>query len=294
MSARKATHSGSWYESDPRSLEVQLEKWLSPIEARPNSARVIISPHAGYAYCGSCAAYCYKQINPNLIKRVFILGPSHHYGLPGCALTKTSVYETPFYGLEIDKRVNKELFETGEFELMDRNTDEDEHSIEMQLPFLAKMMESKKGSFTVVPILVGSTNKQKEALYGNIFSKYLLQPENLFIISSDFCHWGKRFRYTYYDQSHGKIHQSIEALDRMGMNLIEDLDSRGFYEYLKKFSNTICGRHPIGIFLKAVENAKNIQTSADFKFKFLAYSQSSACTNMSDSSVSYAAGFLTF
>ena len=47
-----------------------------------------------------------------------------------------------------------------------------------------------------------------------IFSKYLKDPENLFVISSDFCHWGKRFRYTYYDKSKGSIHESIEDLDK--------------------------------------------------------------------------------
>lgn len=48
-----------------------------------------------------------------------------------------------------------------------------------------------------------------------------MQSENLFVISSDFCHWGKRFRFTYYDKCHGEIHQSIEALDKQGMSIIE-------------------------------------------------------------------------
>ena len=50
---------------------------------------------------------------------------------------------------------------------------------------------SKKGHFTIVPVLVGALKRDKEKLYGNIFSKYLMDPTNLFVISSDFCHWGK-------------------------------------------------------------------------------------------------------
>jgi predicted class III extradiol MEMO1 family dioxygenase len=39
-------------------------------------------------------------------------------------------------------------------------------------------------------------------------------PQNLFVISSDFCHWGSRFRYNYYDKSAGPIWKSIENLDK--------------------------------------------------------------------------------
>lgn len=110
--------------------------------------------------------------------------------------------------------VNKELEETGHFEWMDMQTDEEEHSIEMQLPYIAKVMESNS-NFTVVPILVGSLTPEKEAMYGRILAPYLADPQNLFVISSDFCHWGHRFRYTHYDRSCGPIHKSIQNLDKM-------------------------------------------------------------------------------
>ena len=74
-------------------------------------------------------------------------------------------------------------------------------------------MQSHKDNFTVVPILVGSLSPEKEAKYGRIFAKYLADPTNLFIISSDFCHWGQRFRYTEYDERKGEVHESIRALD---------------------------------------------------------------------------------
>ncbi len=87
--------------------------------------------------------------------------------------------------------VYSELRGSGEFEVMSQDMDEAEHSIEMHLPYVAKVMESRRGKFTVVPILVGSLKVKGEAEYGKLFSKYLLDPENLFIVSSDFCHWGK-------------------------------------------------------------------------------------------------------
>ena len=52
-------------------------------------------------------------------------------------------------------------------------------------------MVSFKDEFKVVPILVGALKPEKEMLYGQLLSKYLLDRNNLFVISSDFCHWGK-------------------------------------------------------------------------------------------------------
>jgi len=95
---------------------------------------------------------------------------------------------------------------------MTLEADEDEHSIEMHLPYIARVMQNNR-DFTVVPVLVGSLSPDKEIKYGRIFAKYLSDPSNLFIISSDFCHWGQRFRYTYYDEKKGEIHESIKALD---------------------------------------------------------------------------------
>lgn len=84
--------------------------------------------------------------------------------------------------------VYEELNKTSHFEEMSIHTDEDEHSIEMHLPFIAKVMENCQ--FTIVPVLVGSLYTDREALYGKIFAPYLTNSENLFVFSSDFCHWG--------------------------------------------------------------------------------------------------------
>ena len=109
---------------------------------------------------------------------------------------------------------------------MSLDTDEAEHSIEMHLPYVAKVMAPKKDQYTVVPVLVGAISAEKEARYGQIFAKYLADPTNLFVISSDFCHWGDRFHYTFYDETKGEIHQSIKALDFAVNRTTEHLISR--------------------------------------------------------------------
>ncbi|XP_064819777.1 protein MEMO1-like isoform X2 [Oncorhynchus masou masou] len=263
---REASHAGSWYTASGSQLNTQLEGWLSQAQSTVSPARAIIAP-----------------------RRVFILGPSHHVPLARCALSSAEVYKTPLYDLRIDQNVYADLWKTGMFERMSLQTDEDEHSIEMHLPYTAKAMESHKDELSIVPVLVGALSESKEQDYG-IPSRYLADPSNLFIISSDFCHWGQRFRYTYYDEAQGEIHRSIEHLDKMGMGIIETLDPMSFTNYLKKYHNTICGRHPIGVLLNAVSELR--KSGSEMNFSFLNYAQLSQCRDWQDSSVSYAAGAL--
>jgi AmmeMemoRadiSam system protein B len=281
QNVRNASHAGSWYTDNEDALRKQLDKFLEKANVTDMEARAVISPHAGYSYSGPSAAYAYKNLNKSKIKRIFILGPSHHVYLTNCALSMMDVYETPVGNIPLDKKAIKELSSAGEFEWMKKSVDEDEHSIEMQLPFIAKMMEG--ANYAVVPVLVGSLNKEREDYYGQIFSKYLEDPENFFVISSDFCHWGKRFNYTVQFEHVTPIHKSIELLDKQGMEAIEKLDTEDWYTYLKKYKNTICGRHPIGVLLQAMKHL-----GSKHSLKFVHYAQSSQCTTLSDSSVSYA------
>jgi AmmeMemoRadiSam system protein B len=295
MAVREASHAGSWYSSNVRELNKQLEGWLGDAELSHGPAKAIIAPHAGYQYCGACSAYAYRQISPAIVKKIFILGPSHHYRLAGCGLSNVTKFATPFYDLHIDQEIYAELLSTRQFEQININVDENEHSLEMQLPYIAKVMENYKDQFTIIPVMVGSLSPAKEEFYGEMFSKYLMDPTTIFVISSDFCHWGERFHYTFYDKGFGRqIHECITSLDKMGMNIIENVDATGFLKYLRKYSNTICGRHPIAVLLQALTFLRRNPSCPNLNLKFLKYAQSSKCFNLSDSSVSYASASLIF
>ncbi|KAF9924631.1 hypothetical protein FBU30_005427 [Linnemannia zychae] len=329
MSVRIASHAGSWYSANGKDLDRQLEGWLNRAGQEASTGPdpfpipglcAVIAPHAGYSYSGPAAGFSYKTIQPDLFKRVFILGPSHHVYLRGCAITKCTRYETPLGDLTIDQEVNKVLLKTGEFETMSRDTDEDEHSIEMQLPFVYKVFENYIDKIKVVPILVGALNRASEQNYGKLLAPYLDDPLNLFVISSDFCHWGTRFDYTYYAPNDDpssvieslaprkggkrdyqpaagsrKIYESIEILDREGMEAIEKESHDDFCQYLARTKNTICGRHPIGVLLSSLEYLKSKhqrQSDNIYRIKFVHYSQSSHVKSTLDSSVSYASAFV--
>ena len=134
-----------------------------------------------------------------------------------------------------------------------------------------------------MPIVVGALTPEGEAAYGKILAPYLEDSANFFIISSDFCHWGTRFNYTFYQSSQGDIHDSIRWLDHEGMRIIEGGDPAAFTKYLKIYGNTICGRHPISVFLQAAR-----ASSLQHCIEFTKYDQSHTCLTQRDSSVSYA------
>ena len=103
------------------------------------------------------------------------------------AVSKHGVYATPVGSLTLDRPVIASLKSTKAFGEMSPSVDEDEHSIEMQLPFLAHVMSQRKEPFTIVPILVGNLSGAKEQEFGKILAPYLQDNANFFVISSDFC-----------------------------------------------------------------------------------------------------------
>jgi hypothetical protein len=102
---RAATHAGSWYLSNRDHLAEQLDDWLASTSSEAQSgARVIIAPHAGYAYSGETAAWAYKSLDVTKAQRCFILGPSHHVYLRGIAVSSCASYETPLGPLSVDQQ----------------------------------------------------------------------------------------------------------------------------------------------------------------------------------------------
>ena len=302
MTSRRASHAGTWYSACAKDLAVEFERYFSSIPlSSSNRVKAIISPHAGYRFSGATASWGFKSVDITHITRVFIIGPCHRTYIDGCAVPDASVtnYETPFGSLQLDMEVLREIKLNSEvaFRSLKLSDDEDEHSIELQLPLLHYVLGGSNSSAKIVPIFVGSLVQNEERVFGRILSKYFDDPSTLFVISSDFCHWGNRFRFTPNnfprmpisvapvfppDSMNGKI----ESLDREGMDLIAKQDIEGFSKYLQVSGNTICGRNAILIFLETVRNSRT-----NCEIEFLNYSQSGILpSNVSrqDSSVSYA------
>lgn len=277
---RKAVHSGSWYLAEEARLKKQLEGWLQ--EARVYEGRIpkaVIVPHAGYTYSGRTAAECYAQLRNQKISRIFVLGPSHHLYSQQCMLPSSSCASTPFGLLMYDHQVITDLENSGKFSKVALSDEEEEHSLEMQFPFLSLIFATQA---KIIPIMVGHVNDQKKEEYASLLSPYLSDPSTLFCISSDFTHWGKRFGYTPFDSSIGDIWESIKHSDLEAAELITKHDAEGFAEFVDQTEISICGHNCIEIYLRALQ-----KSGLSLKTERLYYDQSSQVTHPSDSSVSY-------
>lgn len=360
---RVATHSGTWYPSNKKTLQNQLNiPTVSSLSK--NGARIIISPHAGYKYCSRTMLPAYQSLNfqnipkqENLIDqntntgagagaggiRVFVIGPSHHvYFKDRVLLTKFHYLKTPLGDLPVDT----DLIETWIglypklFQYMDGDVDLEEHSLEMQFPILYNTLlcrnvilnsrddedgeeeEEEEGKETrrvkVVPILMSHGSESMYNELAKILGDFLQRdPNSYIIISSDFCHWGRRFEYTGYVGSVDELqlamdeeteiemltsrsklshHQipiwsSIEVLDRYAMKVLKCGDPELWNKYLDITGNTICGREPLRCLLYVLNYMKSeYGISCDWKWD--KYSQSSQINSVAESSVSYSSGHI--
>ena len=91
---------------------------------------------------------------------MFLLGPSHHFATDKCHLSTATEFETPFGNIRVDQEIRAELLKNrAKFQSMDIKVDEEEHSLENQLPWIARAMEGH--DFSLVPILVGSLSEER-------------------------------------------------------------------------------------------------------------------------------------
>lgn len=287
---RAATHAGSWYDRDGPALRRSLRRMLAAANEQGAAARAVIAPHAGYSYSGPVAGHAYARV-PSTAKRVFVLGPSHHVPLRGCAITRASSLATPLGALRCCSRTLAALEGTGHFQVVSREVDEAEHSIEMHLPYIHATCNSAGHPVDVVPVIVGTLDGAAADVFAEVLKGYLDDPEVFFVVSSDFCHWGSRFGYQPTAAASAEprpIHEYIEALDRQGMSLIEAGEPGAFATYLATTRNTICGKNPIVLLLHTMRAA-----TASLSVEFVKYAQSSAVRDVGESSVSYAAAVVT-
>lgn len=320
MDTRPASKAGSWYEKTPAKLMKTLDNYLADVPETVDGsslpipgARVIIAPHAGYAYSGPNAAWAYSCLDLSKAKRVFILGPSHTYGLSGCAVTTFSKWATPFGDFTVDRDTIERVKEAGEMGDVPPQNDVAEHSLEMHLPYLYKRcqqtFESPEDFPTIVPIIVGSLSRAREKDVGRVLLSYLKDKENAFIISSDFCHWGTRFGYAVYTPdgniqkltalhdyspkpSGPPIYETIRLLDEAAMDAVKSGSHDAFVDNLRHTGNTVCGRHPIGVAMAALElYAKELNDEGKSRFKIVKYDRSSEVVWPDDSSVSYVSAY---
>lgn len=187
---RKPYAAGRFYTDKPAELKTQLQELFSKSQQKKsdNTLLAIIAPHAGYIYSGEIAASAYNQIDPNrLFERIFIIGSSHTSSFPGASVFCIGHYQTPLGIVKVDLELVILLAKENQLIRCYPEAHLEEHSIEVQLPFLQYHL---KTDFKIVPLIIGSSTVETAKKLALILKPYL-NEKNLFVISSDFSHYPK-------------------------------------------------------------------------------------------------------
>jgi len=189
---REAQFAGQFYPGNKNELTKQLAEFfeeaknLSINSGENQRLQAVIVPHAGYVFSGQVAATAFQQIPENAsYKRVFVIASSHRYSFNGAAVYCNGNYHTPLGETTVDTQLSKELVKNSEWFLDDAEAHENEHSLEVQLPFLQHKLGN---NFLLVPIILGTHEPEICKKIASELRRWFT-GENLWVISTDFSHY---------------------------------------------------------------------------------------------------------
>ena len=233
---RKPVVAGMFYPSEPGELE-KLLKGLFSGAGKGNSLGVV-SPHAGYPYSGKGSAFAINSLKE--ADRFIVLGPNHtSLGRPFSILLDGE-WETPLGKVRIDPELANALNNKCEFLEEDSSAHMQEHSIEVQLPFL----QHRFRKFSFVPICIMNPGYSEEFLkrcekLGKVIASLVKAGKVGIVASSDFSHYIPA--------------EEAERIDKLAIEQILKLDLAGFFQLLEKEQASICGFGPIAVLMAAAK-----------------------------------------
>ncbi len=226
---RESIHAGSWYPGREKELKSVIQTHLNNARTKTfGEVYGLISPHAGYMYSGPVAAFAYKLIAGREYEDVIIIGPSHHYGFAGASIDKLKGRKTPLglveYDLDLAERIIKE---NPKFLRYEPPAHSEEHSVEIQIPFLQIVL----GRFKGVEIVMGAQDYQTCQALAEAIVKAVKGRKVLIVASSDLSH--------YHPQ------KTAEELDNLVIEAVAKFDPEILYRRLSTDSCEACGGGPI-------------------------------------------------
>lgn len=265
---------GRWYDADKDKLTADIDGYLAKVDTPPlENVHALVVPHAGYQYSGQVAAYSYKQVAGKRFSRVIVMGPSHSLPMEDVAsVPNVTHYSTVLGEVPLDMDFIAALKSHPEFRSV-RGTDEREHSVQIQIPFLQRAL----GEFKLVPIVVGQLDLDTTRAMAKILTG-LIDPDTLVVASSDFTHYGRNYDYLPFTDN---VENNLKKLDMGAWECIQKKDLDAFAKYIETTRATICGRCPIGILLA--------MSPTEFEPHLLKYDTSGRMMGDTRNSVSYLA-----
>lgn len=184
MEVRAPAVAGTFYPAVAVELAASVDGMLASCgPPRGAAPKALIAPHAGHVYSGPIAANAYASLGPDkhLVKRIILLGPAHRVRLSGLALPEADKLRTPLGDVTVDVEAIDALAGLTQV-VASRQAHAKEHSLEVHLPFLQRLL----GAFTIVPLVVGDASPEDiEAVLERLWGG----PETRIIISSDLSHY---------------------------------------------------------------------------------------------------------
>lgn len=242
----------------------QLFLNISEVEVE-GEVRVLIVPHAGYPYSGEVAATAFRLIQGKEIPLVILVGPAHRAFVKGAAVDHVDYYLTPLGKVKVNKEIARELVDSGSFIYFDSTAHAQEHSIEVQLPFLQLTL----GNFEIVPVVMGDYSPTYVSDLAGVLVKVMLEHKSILIASSDLSH------YHPYDLA--------KEMDLKALALVEEFDQLTLNKKLNIGEVELCGA---GAVLVAMDTAKKLGAK---KVTLLKYLTSGDVTGDKTAVVGYAA-----
>ncbi len=274
ISIRAPVVAGTFYNLEKEMLKKQIDRCfnheLGPKETKKQPFFAGVVPHAGYEFSGPVAAWVYSRIEK---ANYIILGPNHTGIGSNFALMKSGIWKTPLGEIVVDEKVAEKLLKECKILEFDVMAHEQEHSIEVQLPFLQHRFGN---DFKIIPISISNQFADESLLescklIGKEIANVIKKQKEKWIIlaSSDFSH--------YIPQDRAK------KIDNYIIKAILKLNEKDFFARINEKNATVCGFGPIAI---AIVAAKGLGAK---KGELLKYSTSGDITKDFGAVVGYAA-----
>jgi MEMO1 family protein len=184
---REPAVAGKFYPSEPEKLKTAIEQFLkeSP-QYRMERPIAIIVPHAGYIYSGQTAADAFQQVSGHQYDNIVILGANHTTGnFSGIALVDYKSFRTPLGEIPVNREIISALMADNKECVINRKVHKDEHSIEVQLPFIQVLFPKAR----IVPVVIHPPDYEMCVRFGQTLAGVLKNRSALIVISSDLSHY---------------------------------------------------------------------------------------------------------
>lgn len=179
---------GTFYDADPEMLRSEVRAHLDAVRRLPEvgTIRGIVAPHAGHIYSGVPAAHAYQLIKGQGFRRVIIIAPSHYSWFEGVATWLGESFNTPLGSVPLDREFTECLIRRADFVADHPGAHREEHSLEVQLPFLQEVLDDWK----LVPLLVARQGWDLMSRLGETIAELLREESTptLIVASSDLYH----------------------------------------------------------------------------------------------------------